>query len=114
MGDGCGVGVVVGSATAGADGDGDGALDRDASGLSEGSGAAQAASPAALAAAPSWSSLRREIGAGCWCIGPLSADAPEVGVAEVGRQLQTVAERSIHADVRDEDRTEQGHRARSP
>ena len=35
----------VGSADGGADGDGDGALDRDASGLSEGSGAAQAARP---------------------------------------------------------------------
>ena len=51
-------------------------------GVRLGIGEAQAASPAADAAAPSWRSLRRLIGAGCACIGPLSAAASRVRVAE--------------------------------
>ena len=89
------VGAGVGSA--------DGLALEDARGLSDGIGVAQAASPAADAAAPSWSRRRRLIGAGCECIGPLSADASEVRVLEVGRQLQAVAERPVHADVRHQD-----------
>jgi hypothetical protein len=62
------------------DGAGDGGLEGVAlarsRGLSDGIGVAQAAKPAAEATAPSWSRRRRLIGAGCACIGPLSADAP--------------------------------------
>ena len=40
----------------------------------------------------------------------LSADAPKVGVPEVGRQLQPVAERAIHPDVGGEHGTGQRER----
>jgi len=54
-------------------------------GVSDGIGVAQAASPAAVAVAPNWSSLRRLIGAGCACIGPLSAIGSPVLVLRVGK-----------------------------
>jgi len=80
VGEGSAVGVPVGSGV------------RVERGVIDGIGVAQAARPAAEAIAPSWSSRRRLIGAGCVCIGSLSADAAQVGVLEVGRQLQAVAE----------------------
>jgi hypothetical protein len=80
-------------------------------GLSDGIGVAQAARPAAEAAAPSWSSRRRLIGAGCGCIGSLSAEASEVRVPEIGGELEAVAQRSVHPDVRQKDGA--GQRERS-
>ncbi len=70
---GCEVGDGAGGSVAG------GVTLAEGLGVSVGMGVAQAASPTADAAAPSWSSFRRLIGAGCACIGPLSAERCRVG-----------------------------------